>query len=313
MNYIKKSPHILENYGEIKKASSFSRILNPRSRRKKYVKFNPKSKIHRGQRKLLMTEIEFLTNQYNKCKKGTNIVLYIGASAGVNSIHTYTLIKMFPEFEYHFYDKNDFYDKLYTLDNVKIYKKYFTNKDCKFYKNKNVFLICDLRDLDIGNAKNRDNLNKQNSIVKDDMKLQMNFYKKIKPLSALLKFRLPWKSGKTEYLDGDIYYQLWQGNHSTETRLVPNGKIKVYDNTSYEERLFYFNTETRFRYYNHKYDFYGHCYDCMSEITILENYIKLKKLKMPLLKLAKNITKDLSLNYKKNIFNNKILGKYNIE
>jgi len=326
MDNIKISPHIDYFYGTIKKANSFSRKLYPRSRRKKYEEnyfeniknqiHNEQKKllhIHHGQRKLLLTEIEFITNEYYKLKNNKQkIVLYIGASKGISSIHTYILAKLFPEIEYILYDKYDFYEKLYTLTNVKIFKRWFTNNDSKLYKNKNVLLISDMRDPDISKAKNNKNLNKQNKVVYDDMLIQKKFYEDIKPVSALLKFRLPWTSGKTKYLDGDIYYQVWQGAGSTETRLVPNGKIKEYDNTSYEERLFYFNTETRFRYYEHDYACYGHCFDCMSEITILENYIKLKKLKISVCDLGRKITKELSINKNKHIFTNTLLQKYKI-
>ena len=314
---MENSPHIKYNYGAIKKANTFSRKLNPKSRRKKYYKENIiKDTIHNGQRKLLMTELEFFTNEYSKLDNREKICVYIGASTGHDkSIHTYTLAQMFPEFTYHLYDIHTFYHKLYELPNVKIYKRYFTDKDSKRYKNKNVFMISDMRDLDIGNAKNKENTSKQNSIVYEDMKIQMKFYKDMNPKSALLKFRLPWLPGKTSYLDGDIYYQVWQGKHSSETRLVPNGKMKVYDNTSYEERLFYFNTETRFRYYPHEYICYGHCYDCMSEITILKNYILLtnkKCVEKDICFLGKKITKELSFYTDRPVFKNNILSKYKI-
>jgi hypothetical protein len=318
---IENSPHIFKYANDIKKAFSFSRVLNPRSRRKKYITMNKnKNKIiypiHNGQRKLLMTEIEFITNEYHKLKNNSRplnkIIVYIGASADKTSIHSYTLAMLFPEFEYHLYDDKDFYFKLYKLKNVKIFKRWFTNEDSKQYKNKNVLLISDMRDPLIGKAKNNKNEKMQNKVVFDDMAIQMKFYKDINPVSALLKFRLPWQSGKTTYLDGDIYYQLWQGIHSSETRLVPNGKIKEYDNTSYEERLFYFNTETRFRYYKHNYKCYGHCFDCMSEIKILENYIKLKKLKTSVCELGIQITKELSFYKERYIFGKPPLNEFKI-
>jgi hypothetical protein len=314
---IENSPHIFKWSNIRKKATSFSRTLNIRSRKKKYVhmKVGKAKTIHDGQRKLLMSEIEFMTNEYHTLDKNNKILLYIGASAGERSIHTYTLAILFPEFEYHLYDKNDFYPRLTELKNVKIFKRWFTDDDSKNYKGKNVLLISDMRDPDIGQYKknlNNPNIRKMNKIVFDDMNIQMNFYKDIAPASALLKFRLPWTPGKTEYLDGTIYYQIWQGLHSTETRIVPNGKIKLYDNTSYEERLFYFNTETRFRYYNHNYNCYGHCFDCMSEITILENYIKFKKLKILVCNLGQLITKELSYFKPKHVFTEPPLSKYGI-
>ena len=340
------SPHLLisdkhriDNTGIIKKnTGKFSRIQYIRSRRKPYEKLENekvlRKELHRGQRKLLMTEIEFIMNEYNKLDsdpKKQKIFLYIGASAGKGSIHSYFLAKMFPEFEYHLFDKNDFFDDLYKLPNVKIFKRWFLESDIKSYKNKNLFMISDMRDPDIGRAMKDENTKSQNAVVFDDMKLQQTFYNKIKPKSALLKFRLPWQPGKTEYLDGTIYYQLWQGPHSTETRLIPTApnKTKIYDNTGYEQRLFYFNTETRRRYYSHsvvkqylktlysngmnknknnyaenEYSCYGHCFDCISEIVILQRFINSfsANKKLTVCKLGKKITEYLSLNTNKRLF-----------
>ena len=343
------SPHLLmyaKAGFDIKKSTGkFSRILNNKSRRKEYRDDIPTFyTLKHGQRKLLMTEIEFIINEYHKLDtdpKKQKIFLYIGASAGKGSIHSYFLAKMFPEFEYHLFDRNDFFDDLYSLPNVKIFKRWFTEKDIKTYKNKNVFMVSDLRDPDIGKAKIEENTLKSNEIVFDDMTLQQTFYNKIKPKSALLKFRLPWQPGKTEYLDGIIYYQIWQGPHSSETRLIPTApnKTKIYDNTGYEQRVFYFNTETRRRYYPHsvvkqnlkilsnkssnknknnlaekEYPCYGHCFDCISEITVLQRYINTysKNKDLSVCELGKKITEFLSINKDKRMFKTHPLDKYKI-
>ena len=345
------SPHLLmyaKAGFDIKKSTGkFSRILNNKSRRKEYKKEDEsKIHIHYGQRKLLMTEIEFIINEYHKLDtdpKKQKIFLYIGASAGKGSIHSYFLAKMFPEFEYHLFDRNDFFDDLYNLPNVKIFKRWFTEKDINTYKNKNVFMVSDLRDPDIGKAKTAQNTLKSNEIVFDDMTLQQTFYNKIKPKSALLKFRLPWQPGKTEYLDGIIYYQMWQGPYSAESRLIPTApnKTKIYDNTGYEQRIFYFNTETRRRYYPHsvvkqnlktlsnkssnknknknnhaekEYSCYGHCYDCISEITVLQRFINThsQNKKLTVCELGKKITEFLSINTNKRLFKSAPLDHYKI-
>ena len=50
----------------------------------------------------------------------------------------------------------------------------------------------------------------------------------------------------------------------------------------------------------------------MSEITILENYIKLKKLKISVCDLGREITKELSFYKKKPLFPDPPLNKFKI-
>jgi hypothetical protein len=62
----------------------------------------------------------------------------------------------------------------------------------------------------------------------------------------MLKFRLPYAPGITDYLAGDIYMQVWAPPTSTETRLITQSKeIVQYDNTDYESKLFRWNVCTR--------------------------------------------------------------------
>lgn len=42
--------------------------------------------------------------------------------------------------------------------------------------------------------------------VAADMTRQMNWHLQTKPVASMLKFRLPYASGKTEYLDGEMDY-----------------------------------------------------------------------------------------------------------
>ena len=96
--------------------------------------------------------------------------------------------------------------------------------------------------------------------VEKDMEDQMGWVNILKPFKSILKFRLPYvgaeKVTKTEleYLDGIIYFQVWPGCTSSETRLVVDRNIrtKLYDCIKYENQLFRFNTVERvcqrFRY-----------------------------------------------------------------
>jgi hypothetical protein len=231
--------------------------------------------MHHGQRKLLLSEIEFLVAEDKKWQKNKDrIFVYVGAAPGV---HTYYLAKLFPKV--HLYDKVQFFPKLRELTNVTLHQKYFDDLEAKKYSKKNCFFISDIRNLDIKAADTDSTVgvNKANKVVYDDMVYQQDWYKIIKPRSAMFKFRLPWNPGKTKYLDGVIYYQVWPGKHSTEARLYPNKKMKEYDNTEYEERMFFFNRVTRRSYYPHDIKCYDHCYDCRSEIEILTNYLNYRK------------------------------------
>jgi cap2 methyltransferase len=57
--------------------------------------------------------------------------------------------------------------------------------------------------------------------------------------------------GITKYLAGDVYLPVWGPIPTTETRLVPSEGFYDYDNTKYEENMFYFNTTARVALYPH--------------------------------------------------------------
>ena len=64
----------------------------------------------------------------------------------------------------------------------------------------------------------------------------------MKPAASMLKFRLPWGDGVSEYLAGKIYLPVWGPQTTTETRLIVTDiKEASYDNRKYEEQMFYFN------------------------------------------------------------------------
>jgi cap2 methyltransferase len=96
-------------------------------------------------------------------------LLYIGASPGH---HINYLIKMFPDINYILYDKVD--TGVEPRNNVKFYKKYFTDDEANKYKNMNIFIICDIRSLEIAKfkKKSRSSNNLVDEIIYDDMTKQ---------------------------------------------------------------------------------------------------------------------------------------------
>ena len=291
VNYTRKvgkSPHIAaySKYGPIVTAREFTRRvpINRKRERKsasadegrlrycthKYEDLN--KHVHHGQRKLLLTEVEFLVNEYHKyAGRKDVVVLYVGAACGT---HINALVQMFPMFEYHLYDRTRFDRALYEHDNVRIFREYFTDERAREYSERNVIFISDIRSLEIRNKKECDDFDDE--IVADDMEMQKNWYNIIAPLCSLLKFRLPWDKKNTMYLKGDLYYQVWQPRHSSESRLSPEAPFSecAYDNLEYDEKMHFFNRITRRQLYKNDAKCYGNCYDCFSEMYVLSRYIE---------------------------------------
>ena len=260
-------------------------IINTRSRREVYRerKGEEKKAVHWGQRKLLLSEIEFFTIYLRKNMVGP-ICVYAGAAAGN---HIPLLSSMFPSLTFHLYDPQKFHIK--DTPRIKIYNDYFTNEIAESYKDKeNVFFLSDIRTSDHitiykeslrnvgipfddqGNAIGGDSklikqakfqaAEKHSKNIENDMELQPKWVMLMNPLHALLKFKLPWSlknengdpiDRKVKYLKGIVYWQQWVGPTSTENRLKPvkniNGQYELeeWSILEYEQWCFYHNVVTR--------------------------------------------------------------------
>lgn len=236
-----------------------------------------KNTVKWGQRKLLLTTIQFFTVYWDPVKIPKPVCVYVGAAPGY-SINIMSLL--FPDIQWHLYDSANFNRKLPT-QNVTVYKQYFEDKDIATWKGKDIFFMSDIRDPDIGfcveggekivkGVKYPFNKYDCEKITLGDMLFQEKWVYELNPIYASLKFRLPWEkgfyvdeNGKEEtvlcpYLQGDVYLQPWLSPTSTETRLVPtrNSDGNYYSVNwecgEYERRLFYHNTIQRntFKYQN---------------------------------------------------------------
>jgi hypothetical protein len=264
----KNNPHLkqLKNKScyDISKQHPFTRLLRDDFPRMKYKRTSEEiSVVHWGQRKLLLEEVEFLTRYSDP----QDIIVYIGAAPGD---HIALLADMFPHNMFYLYDLV----KFNIAPNKKIVQrqKYFGEKEIKEFKDKKILFISDIRTWEHF----KDDPSKTKDVVKNMMD-QMSWHIALKPKKSLLKFRLPFQPGKTEYLDGEIFLQCWAPCRSTEARLVPydDNRMKTYDNTTYEEQMFYFNNVLRLGCYPHHVIAKGldHCYDCTAEVYILKKYL----------------------------------------
>lgn len=232
-----------------------------------------------GQMKLLVSELQFLNLYWDPIKVPKPILLYVGAALGT---HIIALQRMYPQFEYQLYDPSKFhplYDtKLEGITvkhirsgeifnriegdiqpNMTIHHDFFTDDDVKHWKERNdVFFVVDIRatshTIERNSTKKEEVQMANEQLIWDNMIMQQKWCMEINPVKAHLKFRLPWTwhfitaEGPTrDYLDGLVYRQQWEGQTSTETRLVPHDNITMrkWDYRNYQDMCYYHNQYTR--------------------------------------------------------------------
>lgn len=262
------------------------------------TKYNPSYKeihnVHIGQRKLLLSEIQLLTKYYEENKKDP-VLLYVGAAPGT---HLVLLSFMFPKVSFVLYDGAKFdqelkkYPEIFEIHEGNdgfVTTELINNIKHKFV-NTNLLFVSDIR---LGD----DDKTKFEHGVSRDMQLQEEWMDILKPKMSLLKFRMSYNMNhgdKLTYTKGDILYGIWPKPLSGETRLLVRqedvgNKIK-YDFKDYEEVMFFHNKYERsycYQYDNNETpkvirDFisskknpYCPCFDCLSELQILDKYARL--------------------------------------
>ncbi len=219
--------------------------------------------LHWGQRKLLLTEIDFLTDFIDKNKKKT-LVIYAGAADGR---HTSLLSELFPGLIFHVYDPRKFHPSIHKSKNIVVnhYHKihnidkdygFFTSEIAKYYsenikKDYDQFLfISDIRVIPDVKFGHEDYTLKFQDHVVEDQAEQARWVKIMSPDATMIKFKtpyaLPGQHKYYKYLNGEIRVQAWAGNTSTETRLIMTKLTdKYYDIILYERQVAYFNNQMR--------------------------------------------------------------------
>jgi hypothetical protein len=226
---------------------------------------------HWGQRKLLFTEIDFLTMSMKNREEEIHIV-YAGAAHGT---HLPYLYKLFPNIIFHLYDPSKFdknvlkafKNKVLRGDINEFYKDDFSRKDygfftdevAEYYKNKfynpykkesNLFFISDIRMDVVGVAKDSEEYTEkfeENVMMNNDQ--QQTWIRIMRPRMSMLKFKVPYvKVGRSLYykhMNGQLRFQTWGPINSAETRLIVSNKDidhDVYFNImSYERKTSYYN------------------------------------------------------------------------
>ena len=256
-------------------------IITDRSLRTPYRQRSNENKtaIHWGQRKLLLSEVEFFTIYWNQKEIPNPLCVYAGAAPGT---HITLLSEMFPALTFHLYDPADFDIK--ESDKIRLFKEYFTEDVARRYAERDdVFFVSDIRTADYKSLQhkalakrgvtefNNDGTPKASmAVIKEaykeaevtnedqiwgDMNMQQNWVMAMNPEHALLKFRLPYvldgNERMVQYLKGIVYWQVWAPQTSTETRLKPvRNSSGLYETADwnileYEQWCFHHNTVSR--------------------------------------------------------------------
>lgn len=272
-----RSPHSLQidesDFKELLVRAELSRMLARNAPRRPYRRRRDdlKTVVHWGQRKLLLSEIEFLTKHGADCAR----IIYAGAAPGV---HVPFLSSLFPHLKFILVDPGDFCKKLGEAKNVEVRQEFFTAelaatlKEGELAAGSGTLFISDVRTADF-KIMSREEVD---SAIARDMAMQQEWVRLLQPRKAMLKFCLPYAAGKTEYLDGEIFLPVWGPPTTTETRLITDGAaVRAYDHSEYEEQMFYFNTVTRVKRYHTPLVGEGLCesFDSASEMTILQEYL----------------------------------------
>ena len=243
-----------------------------------------------------MSEIDFLTDfAYVSCD---TTVLYVGAGPGN---HIPILIDMFKDrvSKWILFDKTPF--AFAASPNVEIHNRYFSDEDAHFFacNYKRLLFICDIRNLNHGLF----DAAASEAAVADDMEKQARWARDLHAAKSMLKFRLPYTEGTSTYLKGDLRFPVWGPQTTTEVRLIVNHDLPMttYDHQTHWEQMFYFNTVTRVMLYeNHVGTREDRmriglccCYDCTSELAILQRYVSTNSSKEDVLSLSCRISSAL--------------------
>eukprot|EP01147_Barroeca_monosierra_P001790 gene1790-4900_t len=244
----------------------FTRILHPDAPSASYRrrKTETKSVIHWGQREAVILAIEFIMD----FSKDQQILVYSG-NLSLGAVRF--ISELFPNVHLHIYDDNTRVDKFF--ENVTIYKTALGIDTAQKWQNQEVLFISDVKTTKLGSTERE-----LNDILLFDLDRQRALHDTIKPFKSMLKFRLPWEAGATEYLNGEFRFPIWGPVTTTETRLIPSEGIIQFDHSKYEGQMFYFNVHRRVARYNHPLvgtegmDF---CYDCKAEAEIFMKYSRI--------------------------------------
>ena len=266
----------------------FTTTLVPDAPQTDYCCRQPTKVRHRGQLKLLLSEMAFL-QPYRGTK---HTVVYAGAAPG---LHVPILAEMFPEMRFILVDPHPSAIADDQLPNVVTLLAEMTDQmaDEMGTKYEHLLFISDVR-VGIPIEEEPTEAPRDHQLrVHRDMVAQMGWYQRLRPKAGLLKFRLPWDlEPKTAYLHGSILFPVFGRPFTHEARLIvtgPDPPVRTYDNNQYERQMAYFNRVIRPATYSG-----GKCYDCTAFASVVAEYLGLWPRAAPVFRECRRMEKELA-------------------
>lgn len=249
--------------------------------------------LHYGQRKLLLSEIEFLS-AYLEAPRTVGKSLLVVYAGAANGSHLPFLFDCFKAVKFVLIDPAPFCAAVRDIAGraeggpiLEVVEGCCTDELClrlaRSYRPKyDVLLISDIRSGAPAKQSNRENT----AMIMRDNEAQRSWCWSLKAEAALLKFHPPYPRCKdttsrfydatddtpesVEYIDGTRLFGVWAPKSSSELRLcvagpfVPGAKMAMrqYDCTVHEEQCYFYNTDDRY------------ARDCRAEREILERYLR---------------------------------------
>jgi hypothetical protein len=234
------------------RAHAFCPRLTPDAPETQYSRAAVTTVLHFGQLKLLCSEIQFLraVGDWRGCT-----LIYAGASPGHHIPH---LMHLFPQLSFVLVDPNP--SVMPNSKRVRVIQGFMTDQlatDLAHEYGERILFVSDVRVA----GKRRESDDDQQERIQRDMRAQMGWHQILNPRASLFKFRLPWNTKSSFYLDGTIYLPIFGKRFTHEARLLVlrGAEVVEYDNHKYERQMAYFNQTTRQS--KHHGDM---CFDCYS-------------------------------------------------
>lgn len=248
--------------------------------------------LHYGQRKLMLSEVEFFTGILRRIKAGGEqanqkkvLIVYAGAACG---LHLPFLFSLFTDFDFVLIDPAPFCSQVRDIAAqdescvLELIEGICTPELClrlrrTYCDTHQLYLVSDIRS---GQPTGMQQNQEHTKMIQQDNAAQREWCFSLEVEAAMLKFHPPYPASgdptdltedEYEYLEGTALFGVWAPKSSSEVRLVVVGPFvkgyqapnRLYDCVEHEGQCYAYNIDNRY------------AKDCNAERAILESYLEL--------------------------------------